>query len=372
MEALGGGLSVSGVHLERYLSDLRPSQGHYSLAHLVGAGILGPIILTTNFDNLIETAIEDVIGEVRIIVYEERGVPIPATPGIPTVVKLHGDMADPGTLRLRPEAVREYAEPTASSLKALIHDQGLLIVGHSLFDADLTKVLDDAAPTRFFLGYIQPAELNSSAQRILASHGSSANVAQLTFDELMVRLNHRSASRTSYLTAASMFDDMWTSLDRLRFCGSHSRPAPSDAGVAAIIAPSEGSNFDSLAEYQAVSLLFKYELRERVGPELVHRALELLSQAFEMRTDYDTQTRLRISGRYVSEVVSAILAGRELPVGLRHSEDPLTAVVNSGTEELAIPGAAQYAVDAAFLEVALAEAHKELYTRLSNSVVSIR
>jgi hypothetical protein len=145
-----------------------PTAGHRALAQLVEAGLVR-IVLTTNFDRLVEHALD------------ERGIPyvVTATPSaikgaLPLhlqrcqVVKLHGDYLDPGLLNT-PEELATYPAEVNDVLDRVLDEYGLIVVGWSaIYDPALRSALERSTSRRFSSWWVSPGSLSDHAQRLIA------------------------------------------------------------------------------------------------------------------------------------------------------------------------------------------------------------
>lgn len=123
-----------------------PSRGHRAIAQLVAAGFVR-IIVTTNFDRLIEQSLEEV--SVRPIVIDRAdgilGAP-PISSGEVFVIKIHGDYMD-SRIRNTPEELSEYEPPMQELLQGVFSDFGLVVCGWSgEWDSALRSLLSNRPP----------------------------------------------------------------------------------------------------------------------------------------------------------------------------------------------------------------------------------
>lgn len=128
-----------------------------TLAHRVGGRMFRQII-TTNFDNLLEQALDDLV---------DSGVTIPIAVDAPVVyrayragetsgplsdfelIKLHGSLSDPSTLVLTDHDLSNLARTRPniwSSIGELLRRKPLLVLGSSLRDPSLVALLDSVGP----------------------------------------------------------------------------------------------------------------------------------------------------------------------------------------------------------------------------------
>jgi hypothetical protein len=136
-----------------------PTAAHQSLAALCASGRV-KVILTTNFDGLIERALEAVGVAPQVISSPSaiRGM-TPLQHADVTLLKLHGDYASPGLKNTSLE-VGSYGAPLKRLLARIFDEYGLIVVGWSGdFDTALVTALE-RVPTRRYPTYW--ATFNSS------------------------------------------------------------------------------------------------------------------------------------------------------------------------------------------------------------------
>ncbi|MDA2920584.1 SIR2 family protein [Desulfobacterota bacterium AH_259_B03_O07] len=126
-----------------------PTQAHESIANLVKSGFI-KVILTTNFDRLIEKALEKVGITPAVISTTDaiRGaLPLPHTDCI--VIKLHGDYIDT-RIKNSPEELERYSRPLNKLIDRIFDEYGLLVCGWSAeWDIALRDALARCKSHRF-------------------------------------------------------------------------------------------------------------------------------------------------------------------------------------------------------------------------------
>ena len=176
------------------LAGFSPSAGHAHLAHLVKQGYIG-LILTTNWDPLIEIALSRVLrpDQYRVMVRGE----IPdgniarslRTSTLPTVLKLHGDLS----ARLF-HVVGSEMPPLGADLSravAGLTKADILVLGSSLEDPDLINLLtsEDMTNTIYYASPDAPSR-GSTVQAVLRGNPHHILTGpQGTFDAFMTKLN---------------------------------------------------------------------------------------------------------------------------------------------------------------------------------------
>ena len=130
-------------------SQVQPTAGHHALAALAASGRVR-VILTTNFDRLIERALDQ--AGVAPQVTASSGAVDGMTPLVhapTTVIKLHGDYLSLG-LRNTPDELAKYPDEIRGLLSRIFDEHGLVIVGWSAeYDTALVEVLESAPSRRY-------------------------------------------------------------------------------------------------------------------------------------------------------------------------------------------------------------------------------
>jgi hypothetical protein len=134
---------------EREEGKKQPTAAHRAIAELVRTGAIR-VIVTTNFDRLIERALSDVGIEPTVIASEadaQGAAPLHTMSAV--VIKVHGDRRSPNIRNTVAEL--ESYEPALEELVAQVFSEyGLVVVGWSAeWDAALRKLLVDHQPSVF-------------------------------------------------------------------------------------------------------------------------------------------------------------------------------------------------------------------------------
>lgn len=147
-----------------------PGTAHRAIANLAKRGLVR-VILTTNFDRLIERALEDVGLPPQVLSRPEAIAGLTPLPHAPiTVIKLHGDYAD---LDMRNTVDELIAYPAAwdALLDRILDEYGLLISGWSAeWDKALVAALERGPSRRYPLYWDARSSRGPSALRLLAQH----------------------------------------------------------------------------------------------------------------------------------------------------------------------------------------------------------
>lgn len=146
-----------------------PSRAHHAVAQLVKKGLVR-VILTTNFDRLMEQALEAAGIAPQIVARPEavNGM-APLAHADATIIKLHGDYKDLGT-RNTPEELNAYPEEWTTLLAQVFDEYGLIISGWSAdWDTALVAALDASPNRRYPLYWDSRSSKGETAQRLLAN-----------------------------------------------------------------------------------------------------------------------------------------------------------------------------------------------------------
>jgi hypothetical protein len=123
--------------------------GHDTLARLCAEGRF-KVIVTTNFDRLIERALDRAGIPAQVVTGAEQiaGM-VPLAHAQMTVLKLNGDYASLG-IRNTPEELGSYPPPLHELLQRVIDEYGLLVIGWSAdYDLALAEAITGCATRRY-------------------------------------------------------------------------------------------------------------------------------------------------------------------------------------------------------------------------------
>jgi hypothetical protein len=170
---------------------IQPTAGHEALATLCASGRIR-LILTTNFDRLIERALEQAGAAPQVIASPNAAAGMtPLMHSPPTVVKLHGDYAMLG-LRNTPEELRSYPPEWKDLLARVFDEFGLLVIGWSAeYDTALGEAMS-SAPSRRYPAFWTSFKgiLAEPARRLIAQRRATV-IDTAGADEFLVDLAQR-------------------------------------------------------------------------------------------------------------------------------------------------------------------------------------
>lgn len=150
-----------------------PSAAHKAVARLAAAGYLR-VIITTNFDRLIEKALEEIgITPTVISTTDQLSGALPLSHSGVTVIKLHGDYLDTRIRNTEPE-LASYDKTMEGLLDRIFDEYGLIVCGWSGdWDAALRAAIERCPNRRFSTFWATPSPL-SEKSAALAKHRQAA------------------------------------------------------------------------------------------------------------------------------------------------------------------------------------------------------
>lgn len=172
---------------EREAGIKAPSKAHMAIAELVKLGFVR-VIVTTNFDRLMERALEAVGISPQVIARPEavNGM-APLAHSAATVIKLHGDYKDLGS-RNTPGELSDYPDEWQRLLTQVFDEYGLIVAGWSAdWDEALVASLESAPNRRYPLYWDSRSSSGENAKRLLANRAGTvipASGADELFSEL--------------------------------------------------------------------------------------------------------------------------------------------------------------------------------------------
>ena len=145
-----------------------PTSGHHAIARLVAGGYVR-LILETNFDRLVETAIEQTAGIVPTVISTVDAIhgAAPLVHSRCTVVKLHGDYLDT-RIRNTEEELERYPPALNRYLDQVLDDFGLIVVGWSgEWDAALRACMERRKSRRHGIYWTSRSAPRDHAARLI-------------------------------------------------------------------------------------------------------------------------------------------------------------------------------------------------------------
>lgn len=164
---------------------------HRAIARLVADGFIR-VIITTNFDRLLEEALREVGVEPTVIASDDAI--LGATPLIHCqccIIKVHGDYLDT-RIRNTDEELAGYSGPMNALLDRILDDHGLIVCGWSSdWDPALRAAIQRTPNRRYPLFWVSKGEPTALAADVIAGRGGkvvSADGADGFFSRLSERV----------------------------------------------------------------------------------------------------------------------------------------------------------------------------------------
>ncbi len=197
---------------ERVEGDKRPTAAHHAVAALAAQNYIR-VIITTNFDRLIEQALRDAGVEPTVLSspdHVQGALPLIHTKCC--VLKLHGDYFDT-RIRNTPTELESYPEEFEKFLDHVLDEFGLIVCGWSAdWDAGLCNAIYRASSRRFTTYWTLYGEIGDNARRLI---------------------EHRNAQTIAIESASNFFQTLQQSVQSIE---EFSRPHPlsTEAAIASL------------------------------------------------------------------------------------------------------------------------------------------
>lgn len=185
-----------------------PTEAHRAIARLVKSGMIS-LIITTNFDTLMEKALKGENVPYEVITEESDVTQMSIFPDRCRVLKVNGDF-ERGTLRITPEDLKKYPQVIEDYLKRIFREYGLVICGWSgIFDTHLSEILcAPEIPRQYpvFWCLRNGARVPPETCRVLLPNGIDIDNADDFFTtlEVMIERFSRFEPRTTLSAAAAV------------------------------------------------------------------------------------------------------------------------------------------------------------------------
>ena len=199
------------INEEKVLGWKEPTKAHKAIAKLAKNGYIR-VILTTNFDRLLERALEaeDLIPQV---IYHESDIE-KVTPVVHgnniTIVKINGDYID-CRFRNTTEELDDYPEPMKNYVHRIFEDYGLITCGWSaVWDKGLIDIINRSSLSRYNSFFTNVEEANDILKILATSrHGEIMQIKGA--DDLFTELYEQVTALEQSNASRSMGHDMMMS-----------------------------------------------------------------------------------------------------------------------------------------------------------------
>ncbi|MGV8175255.1 MAG: SIR2 family protein [Methanothrix sp.] len=342
-----------------YFQGLTPSKGYEYLASLLKGGYFYPIVISLNFDTLLEDAIRN-----DRIVNCTKTIEILLQDGIPKdcssfdlnklwLVKLHGDINQPESLRITRRETSELSTTASKLLEHLLVSQGMVSVGYRGSDRDVLRALlkaEKSAKTVFWTAGKSDSPKDRDLAQFLREQ-SAKYIRNTKFDELFFYLGHPFEAVQLRRKYRADFENCWMCLSnargytKLRSQALHNMDKLLNGSLDAVNIL-ERNALKELLSYEKCGHLLEYRLRQSVA--YLENALDE-QDAYLDRSEYAD-----LAYRLIEERLNVFLAADAITE--RRNEHLLKAI--DLAEELEI-GATKYEIIQAKISIKLGEMLKE-------------
>lgn len=168
---------------ERELGKKMPTEAHKSIAQLVAGGFI-KVIVTTNFDRLLEQALEAAGVVPQVVATEDqiRGM-TPLVHAPCTVIKVHGDYLDT-RIRNTQRELERYDHGLDKLLDHVFDDHGLIVCGWSAdWDPALRSAIDRCPNRRYAMYWSSRGSQVTGAARELCDRRGALVISNRTGDD---------------------------------------------------------------------------------------------------------------------------------------------------------------------------------------------
>jgi hypothetical protein len=152
----------------------RPTPAHHAIAALVARGYVR-VIVTTNFDRLLEVALTDIGIQPTVISTADAATgALPLTHSPCSIIKINGDYLDT-RIRNTSDELERYDEPLEKLLGQVFDEYGLIVAGWSSdWDTALRRALERCPTRRFTTYWTHRVTVNTRAADLIALRGATA------------------------------------------------------------------------------------------------------------------------------------------------------------------------------------------------------
>ena len=167
-----------------------PTPAHKAIASLIARGYFR-VIVTPNFDRLLEQALAEVGVQPKVINLSTNLNPLPSLQHDPlTVIKVHGDLLENDTRNIAEELVA-YPDEMKALLRRVFDEYGLIVSGWSVtYDKALAQLLLDTNTHRYSTYWSEPYTITDKAKEVIAArHGEV--IGELDSDAFFVQLEEK-------------------------------------------------------------------------------------------------------------------------------------------------------------------------------------
>ncbi|MCD4685738.1 MAG: SIR2 family protein [Anaerolineae bacterium] len=164
-----------------------PTAAHRAIAWLIKQGYI-KVVLTTNFDRLLELALEEIGVRPHVVSTEDQLLGMrPLQHSGCTIIKLHGDYLD-GNFKNTPEELAEYSDEMNQFLARVFDEYGLIVCGWSGdWDTALRTAIERTTQRRYSMYWCSYQGPSESAKGVIA-HREAQEIRGTSADEFFSEL----------------------------------------------------------------------------------------------------------------------------------------------------------------------------------------
>lgn len=207
--------------LEEIMGDKDPSLGYFILAQIISKPP-NNIVLTTNFDNLLEDAVRSYTNKIPFVAgHEFLADYIPSNTKRPVILKLHRD------LLLHPrntkKETRELPEQWKKNLRNILSSSTLIVLGYGGNDGSLMDFLKELPSTKrgdIYWCVRKEEELTTQIKEVLKKD-SDRVVLIKDFDEFMYQCGVALGYKNSFNDILRLYGRRFLLLSRRYACNRH-------------------------------------------------------------------------------------------------------------------------------------------------------
>jgi hypothetical protein len=313
-------IGTSSIHrreiIREFFKEMTPSEGYRYLAMLLKAGYFYPIVLTTNFDHMLEDSLKKEGVAVKVLTAEELTSP-PSKPseGEIVIVKLHGDISKPDSLKFTALETMQLPEATEKLIIQICEQQGIIVVGYRAQDIDVRNALQKAKPSAKGLFWVSKDILDVSKDKeiflLLEKHNSTKNIISgITFDNFFRKMGtdlSRVIIRERY---EQELNEAWMLLDRARSFSKERKEILQRLSKLSAQLLKE----IRLEEALALREFVEYELNKSGETYRLRQGIHFLERAIEGYRKYMSKEKLIIlEYAFLGELLNLFLTGEPVP-----------------------------------------------------------
>jgi hypothetical protein len=266
---------------ERAQNQKTPTKAHLAIAKLVASGYIR-VIITTNFDQLTEKALQNAgISPTVISTTDQLKGALPLVHSGVTLIKLHGDYLDT-RIKNTCDELSAYESEMDKLLDRVLDEYGLIVCGWSGdWDTALRKAIERCPTRRFTTYWTAVSELSEKAQALASSRRA-----------IILRIQDANHFFESMLEKVQSLEDM-------------ASPHPLSAKIATacvkryIVDPASKIRLHDLVQ-EETEKLFKEINSPRFGGNAQQEELrtEIPKRAVQYRSLCDTLLHILVTGCY--------------------------------------------------------------------------